>query len=164
MIGVARTMRAGRLRLTLWALVLLLACVAPAASQDQFLRGVALTEAVSPVGLLLLQGVDDPLEASLLGGAVLLHTVPSAVLLVAESSGNAELTRIARLAGAGAGFFTAAGTLATGVAVLAGAFPELGWQPYAGSLMAVSVPALFAGFVDLVPYAVEEEPGSPATP
>jgi len=84
-----------------------------------------------------------------------LHSVPNAVLLVAESSGDVSLTGVARRISAGVGFTTAVGSLGFGAALLFGAFPELGWQPYAGPLMAVSVPALFAALVDLLPYSNE---------
>lgn len=137
-------------------------CAGPLAAQDALLRAVALTEAVAPVGVLLVQGVDDPFEAGMLGGALLLHTVPNIVLLLAEAGSSADLTTIARWTSASAGFATAAASAGFGIALLAGAFPDHALEPYAGSFIAISLPALFAGFIDLIPYAIEL-PASPPT-
>lgn len=132
-----------------------LVCATAAGAQDRFLRTVAVVEAVAPMSLLLVQGIDDTVEAGILGGAIVLHSVPNIILLAAESSRNASLTSLARRISAGAGFATAVGSLGFGAALLLGAFPELGWRPYAAPMMAVSVPALFAALVDLLPYSNE---------
>lgn len=145
------------------ALVLAFALVAAttASGQDRFLRTVSIAETVAPLGLLLVQGIDDGTEAALLTGAILLHSTPSALLLIAESAGNAPMTRLFRLVSSGAAATSAAVSLGMGIAVFAGAFPELGWREYAPSLMAASVPALFAALVDLLPYAIEGSQSEP---
>jgi hypothetical protein len=149
---------AGRLRVGVLALLFLLLVATGVSSQDRLLRAVAYTEALSPIPVLLIQGVDDPLEAGLLGGTFLLNTVPNAVLLLAEADANAPVTRAARLVSAGVGLATAAASLGFGTAVLFGALPELGLQPYAGSILAISVPALLAGLLDFLPYSIEAPP------
>lgn len=95
-------------------LAILTVAVSHAGAQDRFLRTVALMEALAPVGIVFVQGIDDPIEAGFLGAAVLLHSVPNIVLLLAESSGNAALTRLSRRVGAGAGLSMSAAALGFG--------------------------------------------------
>lgn len=144
----------------------LLFVTSPVFSLDRFLRLVATAEAIAPAALLFTQGVDTPLEAGILGGAVVLHTLPNIVLLVAEGRGDGLLTRLARSVSAGAGLGTAGAGLGAAVALEAGLFEVEEWRAYAPSLAATAVPALFAGLVDLVPYSVEAAlgAGSPDAP
>ena len=143
-------------------LAILTVAVSHAGAQDRFLRTVALMEALAPVGIVFVQGIDDPIEAGFLGAAVLLHSVPNIVLLLAESSGNAALTRLSRRVGAGAGLSMSAAALGFGTSILLGAFPGSRWSPHAGSVLALSVPTLFAGLVDLLPYSIEARLSEPA--
>ncbi len=143
------------LRAVVIAAVVLGAVATPARAFDRFLRVVAIAEAVAPAALLVAQGVDTPLEAGVLGGAVALHTLPNIVLLLAESNDDARLTRTMRIVSAGAGFTSAAGSLGMGIALELGAFPDASWTSNAGLFAAAAVPALFAGLVDLVPYSLE---------
>ncbi len=145
----------GRSRVALTLVCAFVLVPASARAQDALLRTIACAEAVAPIAILLVQGVDSPAEAGVLGGSVLLFSVPNLVLMIAEANGNAPATRISRLSSAGVGLAAAAGSLGIGAAVMFGAFPELGLEPYAGSILAISVPALLAGLVDLVPYAIE---------
>ncbi|MFW5814491.1 MAG: hypothetical protein ACOCWX_03510 [Spirochaetota bacterium] len=137
------------------AAVVLCAVSTPVRALDRFLRVVAIAEAVAPAALLVTQGVDTPLEAGVLGGAVALHTLPNIVLLLAESNDDARLTRAMRFVSSGAGFTSAAGSLGMGIALELGAFPDASWASNAGLFAATAVPALFAGLVDLVPYSLE---------
>lgn len=151
----ARPRRAVRMPTIVLVLVILGASTAPARALDRFLRVVAVAEAIAPVGLLVTQGIDTPLEAGVLGGAVALHTLPNIVLLVAQANDDARLTRTMRLVSAGAGFATAAGSLGMGIALELDAFPDASWTSNAGFFAATAVPALFAALVDLVPYSLE---------
>jgi hypothetical protein len=147
-----------RVVLLILAATLLGTAVHDAEAQDGFYRTVALSESLVPVGILLGAGVDTPLEAGLVLGSIALHTAPNVVLLVAEANGNARLTRIARLLSSGAGFLTAAAGLGVGVPVLFGAFDSLDLTAYAGSFVAMAIPAVFAAAIDLLPYSLESVP------
>lgn len=151
----ARSRRLIGARTIVLALAFLAATATPASALDRFLRVVAVAEAVAPAALLVAQGVDTPLEAGVLGGAVALHTIPAIVLLLAEANDDARLTRAMRIVSAGAGFTTAVGSLGTGIALELGAFADASWASNAGLFAATAVPALFAGLVDLVPYSLE---------
>ena len=129
----------------------------PAAAQDTLLRSVAWVEALSPAGVLLVQGAESGIEIAMLGGALLLFTAPNVALFFLEADGNAEGVRISRLISAGAGIVTSAAALGLGIAASLGVLDGWGLTPYAGSLMAISVPTLFAGLIDLIAYSVESE-------
>lgn len=139
--------------------VALVALIPPSATaQDGLLKGVAWVEALSPAGVLLVQGVDSAAELALLGGALVLYTGPNVSLLLFESDGNPDGVRISRLISAGVGLTTAAVSFGLGVAAAFGTLYDWGLTPYAGSLLAISVPTLFAGIIDLIEYSVERGP------
>jgi len=143
-------------------LTVAVACsVAPVAAQDRLLRAVAVAESIAPVALLLVQGLDEPVEAGVFAAALLGLTAPNVLLIAAERRGDARLTRIARTISAGVGLTTAGGSLGLGVTLMAGGFAARGWTRYAPPIAAASVPALLAGLVDLLPYSLEAEDREP---
>ncbi len=147
--------RAGGNSRRLLIVVVLVAIGGNLQAQDRLLRSVAFTEALFPAAVVIGNGLEDPLDAAFLGGSLALHTAPNILLFIAESSGRADLTRTARLVSAVSGFATSAAGLAIGIPLLLGAFPSWNLEPYAGWLIAVSIPTGFAAAVDLVPYNVE---------
>jgi hypothetical protein len=123
---------------------------------DRIQRSVAVVEAFVPVALLLMQGTDTPFELGVLGGSVLLQTVPNVLMLIGESTERAEFTRIVRWANFGIDSGIAAGLFGVGIAYLAGAFgPDPDVRSRGGYYLALSLPAGVAAFVDFLPYTVE---------
>jgi hypothetical protein len=140
-------------------LLAILGFLSPSLSaQDTLLRGVAFVEALTPAGVLLVQGAESSIELAMLGASLALFTAPNVALMLFEANENADAVRISRLVSSGVGFTSAAISLGLGIAAVAGALDDWGLTPYAGSLLAISVPTLFAGIIDLIQYSVEYEP------
>ncbi len=149
-------------RIALLILTLLVLAISPVIAADRVGRTVSVAEAFVPLALLLMQGTDTPFELAVVGGSVVLHTVPNALMLIGEATGRAELTRITRWANFGIDSAMATGLLGVGIAHLAGAFgPEADLRAQGGVYLALSIPAAVAAFVDFLPYSVESA-GRPA--
>ena len=145
-------------RIALLILTLLVLAISPVIAADRVGRTVSVAEAFVPLALLLMQGTDTPFELAVVGGSVVLHTVPNALMLIGEATGRAELTRIMRWANFGIDSAMATGLLGVGIAHLAGAFgPEADLRAQGGVYLALSIPAAVAAFVDFLPYSVEAE-------
>ncbi len=143
-------------RATLLILTLFVFAVIPAVASERVQRTVSIAESFIPLAFLLVQGTDTPFELAVVGGSVVLHTVPNALMLIGEATGRAELTRITRWANFGIDSAMAGGLLGVGIAYLAGAFgPEADLRAQGGIYLALSIPAAVAAFVDFLPYSVE---------
>lgn len=130
--------------------------VSPASASDRIQRTVSVVESLVPLALLLAQGTDNPFELAVVGGGVVLLTVPNVLMLIGEATARANLTRITRWANFGIDSAVAAGLLGVGVAYLAGAFgPQADLRAKGGIYLALSIPAAVAAFVDFLPYSVE---------
>ena len=155
-------MRRRPLQLLLLILLIGLPALRNAFSADRIQRSVAAAEAFVPVALLLTQGTETPLELGVLGGSVLLQTVPNVLMLIGESAARSELTRIVRWLNFGIDSGLAAGLLGVGIAYLAGAFgPEADVRSRGGFYLALSLPAGVAAFVDFLPYSIEPRRSAP---
>lgn len=114
----------GTRRLIRAALFSLLVLTAPlAAASDTFQRSVAVAQAFVPMGLLLAQGTDTPLEIAAFGGAALLQSAPNVLMLMAERAAMPQLTRTLRLVNFGIDCAIGAGALGAGVAAYADSVP-----------------------------------------
>ncbi len=129
----------------------------PLVANDLLQRTVAYAEAVTPAAVLLVQGVSTLPEYTAFVGSVLLLSVPNLFLLSAEAAGNERTIARWRLVSSAVGFLAATVGMAGGIAASAGVLDEWGVRPYAGSLLAWSLPAFLAGVVDLIPYEAEAD-------
>lgn len=142
----------GVIALTFFALL-----ASPLSASDRLQRTVAYAEATTPAAVLLVQGVDELPQYSAFVGSVVLLSVPNILLLSAEGVGNAEAIARWRLVSSVVGLVAGGVALTGGVAASVGALDEWGLRPYAGSLLAWSLPALLAGIIDLIPYEAESD-------
>ncbi|MCK4515274.1 MAG: hypothetical protein KAU31_08450, partial [Spirochaetaceae bacterium] len=71
-------------RATLLILTLFVLAVIPAVASDRVQRTVAIAESFVPLAFLLMQGTDTPFELAVVGGSVVLHTVPNTLMLIGE--------------------------------------------------------------------------------
>ncbi|MBU8912657.1 MAG: hypothetical protein KOO61_01455 [Spirochaetales bacterium] len=149
-------------RKTLLFLTLLVFVIYPAIASERVQRTVSAAESFLPLAFLLIQGTDTPFELAVVGGSVMLQTVPNVLMLIAEATERPELTRITRWANFGIDSAIATGLLGVGIAYFAGAFgPEADLRARGGLYLALSIPAGVAAFVDFLPYSVESA-GRPA--
>ena len=158
-------MRVARSALVVIALVVLVLPAPVSASPDAFQRTVATTETFMPLGLLLIQGTDTPLELAAFAGSLVLQTAPNVIMLLAEQRDLARATTVLRWTNFGIDCAIGAGALGVGIAYLAGAFgPGADLRMLGGLYLALSIPAAVAAFADTVPYAVESPAGTALGP
>jgi len=147
------------------ALLLLTLCaftISPVIASERVQRAVSTAESFLPLAFLLVQGADTPFELAVVGGSVLLQTVPNVLMLFGEATERPELTRITRWANFGIDSAIATSLLGVGIAYLTGAFGlEADLRARGGLYLALSIPAGVAAFVDFLPYSVESA-GRPA--
>jgi hypothetical protein len=148
--------RRGRKSATVIVLLIALAS-RPLLANDLLQRTIAYAEATTPAAVLLVQGVETLPEYSAFVGSVLLLSVPNILLLSAEAAGNRQAVARWRFVSSAVGLIAGTVGLAGGVSASVGALDEWNLRPYAGSLLAWSLPALLAGFVDLIPYEAESD-------
>ncbi len=143
-------------RTALLIFTLLVFVIMPAIAADRIQRTVSIAESFVPLALLLMQGTDTTFELAVVGGSMVLHTIPNVLMLIGEATARAELTRLTRWANFGIDGATALGLFGVGIAYLAGAFgPEADLRAQGGIYLALSIPAAVAAFVDFLPYSVE---------
>ncbi|MFP4376160.1 MAG: hypothetical protein ACLFP4_03865 [Spirochaetales bacterium] len=146
-----------RRRRALFAFTILVLLAHPVCANDLLQRTVAYVEAITPAAVLLAQGVETPPEYIAFVGSVTLLSVPNILLLTAEARDNGAAIMRWRFVSAAVGLLAGGVGLVGGIAASAGALDDWGLRPYAGSLLAWSLPALLAGIIDLLPYEAEPD-------
>lgn len=117
-------MRRRTWQLPILILFILLLATPQLMSSERLQRSVAAVEALVPLALLLAQGTDTPFELAVVGGSVLLQTVPNVLMLVGEATARPQFTRITRWTNFGIDSAIAGGLFGVGIAYLAGAFGQ----------------------------------------